>query len=361
MPEQDERGLVLGGQRGNELFLDNGGLRSLVAFKDGARPLHGTGVVALDEALGLAAQERSGERVADDALHRDNDRGQNTGELEGIGRAERLDGVVDNDGGNPAAGDRADESHGEVVAQNRAGRQRTSECRPTITIARPSTTVFHWETNSLKSRSVPILTMKMPVIILEMAIRPASVNRVVGTAPVQNRIRNVTEAKSSTGMMACVLSEMKSPIANTTHTIVRANIPSIDFSSLFFLSFLLLRARFAQRVQHTHRRHGQLVNAHADGVANGIVNGGRRADNGRLADSLRAVRPEGVGMLNDDRAQLRQIHRRGDEIVVERMVAHFSVFHEFLFHERPADGLRHAAVHLSLHRIRVDGVTDVHG
>ena len=66
-------------------------------------------------------------------------------------------------------------------------------------------------------------------------------------------------------------------------------------------------------------------------------------------------------MLNDDRAQLRQIHRRGDEIVVERMVAHFPVFHEFLFHERPADGLRHAAVHLSLHRIRVDGVTDVHG
>ena len=39
--------------------------------------------------------------------------------------------------------------------------------------------------------------MKMPVIILEMAIRPASVNRVVGTAPVQNRIRNVTEAKSN--------------------------------------------------------------------------------------------------------------------------------------------------------------------
>ena len=121
LAEQDERGLVLGGQRGNELFLDNGGLRSLVAFKDGARPLHGTGVVALDEALGLAAQERSGERVADDALHRDNDRGQNTGELERIGRAERLDGVVDDDGGNPAAGDRADESHGEVVAQNRAG------------------------------------------------------------------------------------------------------------------------------------------------------------------------------------------------------------------------------------------------
>ena len=133
----------------------------------------------------------------------------------------------------------------------RTGREaKNIRMPPTITIARPSTTVFHWETNSLKSRSVPILTMKMPVIILEMAIRPASVNRVVGTTPVQNRIRNVTEAKSSTGMMACVLSEMKSPIANTTHTIVRANIPSIDFSSLFF-SLVYCSARALRSASNT--------------------------------------------------------------------------------------------------------------
>ena len=119
--------LVLGRQRGNELLLDDGRLGFLVAFKDGARPLHGAVVVALDEALGLAAQEHGGERVADDTLHRNNDRGENTGELEGIGRAERLDGVVDDDGGDPAAGDRADESDGEVVAENGAGSEEDQD------------------------------------------------------------------------------------------------------------------------------------------------------------------------------------------------------------------------------------------
>ena len=77
-----------------------------------------------------------------------------------------------------------------------------------MTIASPSTTVFHWATNCLKSRSVPMLTMKIPVIMFEIAISPASVKRDVGTSPVQKRIRNETEAKRSTGTIACVLSEM---------------------------------------------------------------------------------------------------------------------------------------------------------
>ena len=93
----------------------------------------------------------------------------------------------------------------------------------------------------------------------------------------------------------------------------------------------------------------------ADRVDHGVDDGGRRADGGRLADALRADRV--VRRRRDGLAELpvRALHRGRQQVVHERPAEAVAVLVERdQLHQRHADAVGQAAVHLALDDHRVD-------
>ena len=117
--QKDERCLILLRKSRDELLLGRLICSGLLEYDP--LPLDRAIVVSLPEPSRLTAEEERSQRIADDALDRDDDRGKDASELEGIRRTHGGDRIVYDDCGYPASRDRSDEGNREVVAEDRAG------------------------------------------------------------------------------------------------------------------------------------------------------------------------------------------------------------------------------------------------
>src|SRR5207244_479685 len=87
---------------------------------------------------------------------------------------------------------------------------------------------------------------------------------------------------------------------------------------------------------------------------------GRAApDQRRFADSARAKRPAGVGILQHDALDLRHVANRRQDVIGEPGIENLAVLLHDFFHQRHSDALRYPALNLADDLIRVDGFADV--
>src|SRR5262249_28894252 len=116
----------------------------------------------------------------------------------------------------------------------------------------------------------------------------------------------------------------------------------------------------AQGCQHFRRRHGQIREPEANGVANGIGHRRRCGHKWHFADAANALWVFVVWPLDHDRREQGDMPGTGHAVVEEAWVAQppAGIINALLV-ESPADPLGHAALHLALDVAWMDGATDV--
>src|SRR5262245_29217679 len=95
-------------------------------------------------------------------------------------------------------------------------------------------------------------------------------------------------------------------------------------------TLLLLSPGFENSGTHTIRGSRYTMNSDANGIVDGVEDGGSGWNHSLLADALGAERPDGSGILDQDRFDGRHVAGGGNQVVVQILTLAGKEF----FHER---------------------------
>src|SRR6516162_3547364 len=114
-----------------------------------------------------------------------------------------------------------------------------------------------------------------------------------------------------------------------------------------------------QRCENALGGKRELGHRSAHSAGDGIHHGGGGGRHGRLADALRAERPEALARLEEQGDDGRRVERGGDLVVEEMRVLRYALFEDHLLEDSVTEPLDGAAFDLSLGALPIDGLSDV--